>query len=137
MQLRLDVDQTASAGNGVSFSVGLGFGKTGRIGELTVQLWIATDYYAVRPDDLSGPCWGIDLQIIPVISAHLRGRRLQQRHYLTMIFPCMRDWGAPMASRSLPGPEKSQISYWYSPGLSGHGSSRSSMPPPMVTGIDW
>jgi hypothetical protein len=67
MQPTLTVDWTASRGNGVTFPVGLGVGKTVRIGKLPVQLWLETDYYAVRPDDLPGPRWGIDLQITPVL----------------------------------------------------------------------
>lgn len=67
MQPSLTVDWKASRGNGVSFPVGLGVGRTVRIGSLPVQFWLEADYYAVRPDDLSGPRWGIDLQIIPVI----------------------------------------------------------------------
>jgi hypothetical protein len=67
MQPTIAVDWTASRGNKVSFPVGLGLGKTLRIGGLPVQFWVEADYYPVRPDDLSGPRWGIDIQIIPVI----------------------------------------------------------------------
>jgi len=67
MQPSIEVDWTASAGNRVSLPVGLGFGKTVRFGSVPVQLWVEADYYAVRPDDLPGPRWGIDFQIIPVI----------------------------------------------------------------------
>lgn len=69
MQPELSVDWTASRGNQVSFPVGLGVGRTVRIGGLPVQFWLEVDYYAVHPDDLSGPRWGIDLQISPVIPA--------------------------------------------------------------------
>jgi hypothetical protein len=72
MQPSLTVDWTASKGNAVSFPVGLGIGRTVRIGKLPVQLWLEADYYAVRPDDLSGPRWGIDLQISPVIAEPFR-----------------------------------------------------------------
>jgi len=68
-QPELAVDWTASRGNKVSFPVGLGVGRTVRVGGLPVQLWLEVDYYAVRPDDLSGARWGIDLQIAPVIPA--------------------------------------------------------------------
>jgi hypothetical protein len=67
MQPSMEVDWKASRGNQVSFPVGLGVGKTVRIGKFPVQFWVEADYYAVRPDDLSGPRWGIDIQIIPVI----------------------------------------------------------------------
>jgi hypothetical protein len=33
----------------VSFPVGLGVGKTLRIGKLPVQFWVEADYYGVRP----------------------------------------------------------------------------------------
>ena len=69
MQPSMEVDWTASGGNKVSFPVGLGFGRTVRIGKLPVQFWIEADYYAVHPDDVSGPRWGIDFQVIPVIPA--------------------------------------------------------------------
>jgi hypothetical protein len=61
------VDWKASRGDKVSFPVGLGVGKTVRIGKFPVQFWVEADYYAVRPDDIPGPRWGIDIQIIPVI----------------------------------------------------------------------
>lgn len=67
MQPSMTVDWTASRGNEVSFPVGLGVGKTVRIGNLPVQFWVEADYYPVRPGDLSGPRWGIDIQITPVI----------------------------------------------------------------------
>jgi hypothetical protein len=67
MQPSMQVDWTESSGNKVLFPVGLGFGKTVHIGGFPVQLWVEADYYAVRPDDLSAPRWGIDIQIIPVI----------------------------------------------------------------------
>jgi hypothetical protein len=38
-----------------------------RIGKIPVQFWVEADYYPVHPNDLSGPRWGIDIQIIPVI----------------------------------------------------------------------
>lgn len=69
MQPSMSVDWTASRGNEVSFPVGLGFGKTLRIGKLPVQFWVEADYYPVRPDDFSGPRWGVDFQVIPVIPA--------------------------------------------------------------------
>jgi hypothetical protein len=67
MQPSMTVDWTASRGNKVSFPVGLGVGKTVRIGNLPIQFWVEADYYPVRPDDVSAPRWGIDIQIIPVI----------------------------------------------------------------------
>jgi hypothetical protein len=67
MQPSMTVDWTASWGNKVSFPVGLGVGRTVRIGKIPVQFWVEADYYPVQPDDLSGPRWGIDFQIIPVI----------------------------------------------------------------------
>ncbi len=69
MQPSMVVDWTASGGNKVALPVGLGFGRTIRIGGVPVQFWVEADYYPVRPDDLSGPRWGIDIQITPVISA--------------------------------------------------------------------
>jgi hypothetical protein len=76
MQPSMEVDWTASRGNKLSFPVGLGVGKTVRIGNLPIQFWVEADYYPVRPDDVSAPRWGIDIQIIPVIgeafSAHKR-----------------------------------------------------------------
>ncbi len=76
MQPSMAVDWTASRGNKVSFPVGLGVGKTVRIGNLPIQFWVEADYYPVRPDDVSAPHWGIGIQIIPVIgeafSAHTR-----------------------------------------------------------------
>lgn len=71
MQPSLEVDWKASGGNRLSFPVGLGAGKTVRIGGIPVQLWLEADYYAVRPDDLSGPRWGLQLQVSPVISEGL------------------------------------------------------------------
>ena len=67
MQPSIEIDWTQSRGNAVVLPVGLGIGWTVRIGGLPVQLWVEADYYAVRPDDLSSPRWGIDIQIIPVI----------------------------------------------------------------------
>jgi hypothetical protein len=67
MQPSIEVDWTESGGNKLLFPVGFGVGKTVRIGGFPVQLWLEADYYAVRPDDLSAPRWGIDIQIIPVI----------------------------------------------------------------------
>ena len=67
MQPSMEVDWTQSGGNKVLFPIGAGVGKTVKIGNLPVQIWIEADYYAVRPDDLSAPRWGIDIQIIPVI----------------------------------------------------------------------
>jgi hypothetical protein len=67
MQPTMTVDWKASAGNAVSLPVGLGVGKTVRIGKVPVQLYIEADYFAVRPDDIPGPRWSIDIQIIPVI----------------------------------------------------------------------
>jgi hypothetical protein len=67
MQPSMEVDWTESGGNKVLFPIGAGVGKTVRIGNLPVQIWVEADYYPVRPDDLSAPRWGIDIQIIPVI----------------------------------------------------------------------
>jgi hypothetical protein len=67
MQPSIEVDWTESDDNKLLLPVGLGVGKTVRIGGFPVQLWVEADYYAVRPDDLSSPRWGIDFQIIPVI----------------------------------------------------------------------
>lgn len=67
MQPSMEVDWTESSGSKVLFPVGVGVGTTVRIGGLPVQLWLEFDYYVVRPDDLSAPRWGIDIQIIPVI----------------------------------------------------------------------
>jgi len=67
MQPSMTVDWKASGGNKVSFPVGLGVGKTVRIGKLPVQFYVEVDYFAVRPDDIPGPRWSIDIQIIPVI----------------------------------------------------------------------
>jgi hypothetical protein len=49
------------------FPVGLGVGKTVRIGKLPVQFYVEADYFAVRPDDTPGPRWSIDIQMVPVI----------------------------------------------------------------------
>ena len=67
MQPSTMVDWKASRGDKVSFPVGLGVGKTVRIGKFPVQFWVEADYYAVRPNDIPGPRWSIDIQIIPVI----------------------------------------------------------------------
>jgi hypothetical protein len=67
MQPTIEVDWTESGDSKVLFPIGVGIGKTVRIGNLPVQIWVEADYYAVRPDDLSAPRWGIDIQIIPVI----------------------------------------------------------------------
>lgn len=67
MQPSMTVDWTASTGNKVSFPVGLGVGKTVLLGKIPVQFYIEADYFAVRPDDVPGPRWSIDIQIIPVI----------------------------------------------------------------------
>jgi hypothetical protein len=67
MQPTLTVDWNASTENAVAFPVGLGFGRTIRLGGIPVQLWLEVDYYAVHPADQSGPRWGIDLQITPVV----------------------------------------------------------------------
>lgn len=66
-QPTMTVDWKAPRGNKVSFPVGLGVGKIVRIGELPVQIWLEADFYPVRPNDLSGPRWGIQLEISPVI----------------------------------------------------------------------
>ena len=67
MQPTMQVDWTESRDDKVLFPVGLGVGKTVKIGSRPVQFWIEADYYAVRPDAVSAPRWGIDFQIIPVI----------------------------------------------------------------------
>jgi len=67
LQPTMTVDWKASRGSQVSFPVGLGVGRTVRIGELPVQIWMEADYYAVRPDDVAGSRWGVQLQISPVI----------------------------------------------------------------------
>jgi hypothetical protein len=67
MQPSMMVDWKASGGNQVSFPIGLGVGKTVRIGNFPLQFWLEADYYAVRPDDIPGSLWGIDIQITPVI----------------------------------------------------------------------
>jgi hypothetical protein len=66
MQPTFDVDWEAPAGDRVTFPVGLGVGKTFRLGKLPVQIWVEADYYAVRPERASGPRWGIDVQFVPV-----------------------------------------------------------------------
>lgn len=69
MQPSIEVDWKASGGNKLLFPVGLGVGKTVRIGNFPVQFWLEVDHYPVRPDDLSAPRWTVDFQIIPVIPA--------------------------------------------------------------------
>jgi hypothetical protein len=68
MQPSITVDWKASRGNKVSLPVGLGVGRTIRIGKIPVQFWVEADYYPVHPDDLAGPRWGVDIQITPVIA---------------------------------------------------------------------
>jgi len=68
MQPTMSVDWTASSDDAVQFPVGLGVGKTVRIGSLAIQFWLEADYYAVRPAAATGPRWGVDLQITPVFS---------------------------------------------------------------------
>lgn len=67
MQPTLSVDWTASPGDRLTLPVGLGAGRTIRIGGVPVQFWLEADYYAVRPDDFPSPRWGIDFQITPVL----------------------------------------------------------------------
>jgi hypothetical protein len=67
MQPTAAVDWTASPSNAVAFPVGLGLGRTLRLGGIPVQLWLEADYYAVHPDDLTGPRWDVELQITPVV----------------------------------------------------------------------
>lgn len=67
MQPSIEVDWTESRGDKLLLPVGLGVGKTVQISGLPVQFWVEADYYAVRPDDISSPRWGIDIQIIPLI----------------------------------------------------------------------
>ena len=67
MQPTMMVDWKASRDDKVSFPVGLGVGKTVRIGKFPVQFWVEADYYAVRPDDIQGPRWSLNIQIVPVI----------------------------------------------------------------------
>ena len=67
MQPTMMVDWKASPDDKVSFPVGLGVGKTVRIGKSPVQFWVEADYYAVRPDDIQGPRWSLNIQIVPVI----------------------------------------------------------------------
>jgi hypothetical protein len=67
IQPSMDVDWTASRGNKVSFPVRLGVGKTVLLGKVPVQFYVEADSFAVRPDDIPGPRWSIDIQIIPVI----------------------------------------------------------------------
>jgi hypothetical protein len=54
-------------GNRADLRLPLGVGKTVRIGGFPVQIWVEAGYYAVRPDDLTSPRWGLDIQITPVI----------------------------------------------------------------------
>jgi hypothetical protein len=67
MQPTLSVDWEASAGNRVSLPVGLGAGRTFRIGGIPVQLWLEADYYPVRPHDGAGPRWDVQLEVTPVV----------------------------------------------------------------------
>ncbi len=67
MQPTLTVDWTASSGNRLSLPVGLGAGRTIRIGRYPVLFWLEADYYPVRPDDFPSPRWGITFQISPAI----------------------------------------------------------------------
>ncbi|MGH0033506.1 MAG: hypothetical protein ACQGVK_00620 [Myxococcota bacterium] len=67
MQPSLTVDWKASGDDKVSLPVGLGVGKTLRVGGFPLQVWVEADYYPVRPDDVTGPRWAIDIQITPVI----------------------------------------------------------------------
>jgi hypothetical protein len=67
MQPSMTVDWTASQDSAVSFPVGLGIGKTLRFGSVPLQFWVEADYYAVRPDNLTSPRWGVTLQVTPVI----------------------------------------------------------------------
>lgn len=67
MQPTLTVDWTESPDDAVAFPVGLGLGRTVRLGGIPVQLWLEADYYAVYPDHLSGPRWGISLEVTPVV----------------------------------------------------------------------
>lgn len=66
MQPTLNVDWTAPRGDRLSLPVGLGAGKTIKIGKYPVQFWLEVDYYAVRQAGPT-PRWGLNLQITPTI----------------------------------------------------------------------
>ena len=60
------VDWKADSGNQVTLPVGLGIGKTIKVGKMPLKIIAEIEYAVVRPDDL-GQTWNFVLQITPVI----------------------------------------------------------------------
>jgi hypothetical protein len=69
----LTVDWNASAGNKVTFPIGLGVTKTVLVGKTPMKLRLEPQYSVVRPEDF-GTEWNIRLQVTPVIQSPF-GRR--------------------------------------------------------------
>jgi hypothetical protein len=66
MTPEMQVFWKASGGNKLQLPLGLGGGKTVRMGKLPIDLWLEGDYYVVTPKTL-GPEWLVELRITPFI----------------------------------------------------------------------
>ena len=60
------VDWRADSGNQVTLPVGLGIGKTVKVGKMPIKIILEAEYAVISPDDF-GQEWNIVLQITPVI----------------------------------------------------------------------
>ena len=62
------VDWKADSGNKVTFPVGLGVGKTFKLGKMPLKVILEAEYTVARPDNL-GQHWNFVAQITPVITS--------------------------------------------------------------------
>ena len=60
--------RTNLSGNQVTLPVGLGVGKTVKIGKMPIKIILEAEYAVIRPDDF-GQEWNIVLQITPGIKS--------------------------------------------------------------------
>ena len=64
----LIVNWKADSGNKVTFPIGMGVGRTFKVGGRTFKLDGQVSYAVVHPDDY-GQRWGIRVRFTPIISA--------------------------------------------------------------------
>jgi len=60
------VDWKAESGNKVTLPVGLGVGKTVKLGKMPFKMIFEVEYAVIRPDDL-GQTWNFVIQLTPVL----------------------------------------------------------------------
>ena len=71
MSPNITYDRKAKGSNAWTVPIGLGVGKTMRVGKLPVKFQLETQYMVVHPDDF-GPRWNIRFSITPVLPALIK-----------------------------------------------------------------